>query len=62
MEDLIVDLDGTTIQSLLLRSYHNGRSFNDEILAILREAVSHDPVPSGDGEQQEDMAEDESDS
>jgi len=42
MEDLIVDLDSTTIQSLFLRSYHNGRSFNDEILAILREAVRDD--------------------
>jgi len=49
MEDLNVDLDGTTIQSLFLRAYHNGRSFNDEILAILREAVRDDPVPSGTG-------------
>jgi plasmid stability protein len=59
VEDLIVDLDGTTIQSLLLRSYHNGRSFNDEILAILREAVGKDPVARGGGEHQADLIEDE---
>ena len=51
MEDLIVDLDDTTVQSLLRRAFLNRRSLNDEMLAILREAVSDDPAAPGEGEQ-----------
>ena len=45
MTDLLVDLEDEAIHTLLHRAERNGRSLNDEMLAILSAAAGGESLP-----------------
>jgi hypothetical protein len=49
MADILIELDDDVIQLVTIKAELNGRSFNDQILAMLTEATKGLPASPADG-------------